>query len=161
LLAAHTSPVALDWHSVSAGDGVIAAVGGVSSTQSGIYLSRDNGATWTPASVPPGVGYDDVSVSADGKTLVALAGGSMRSPATRWTWTTGKAPADNYTEVLALGDNRILAADQTDSERYFSFNPFNFGWKLRQLRRLARCVCSTRRATGLRSTANPTPTGRR
>jgi hypothetical protein len=126
--AMRTSSVAHNWRDLAAADGVLVAVSTAGAGQAGIYLSRDRGQTWSPADVPLGMGFDAVSVTADGQRMAAFSfqGRLALSNDGGQTWVLSQAPADNYSEALVLADGRVLVGDQTGREWFFK-NIFNWG----------------------------------
>jgi hypothetical protein len=132
LRAVEMSSVAQGWRDMAVSNGVVVAVSHASGSAQGIYLSRDNGTTWAPAILSPGVSYEAVSVSSDGSTIIALGGGGAYALSEDGgvNWITGRAPSDNYSEVVLLADDRVIASDRTDSSRRFYFrNIFDWGWR--------------------------------
>eukprot|EP01034_Spumella_vulgaris_P023607 gene23607-29843_t len=130
--AALTSSVSQSWRDLAVSSSVMVAVANVSSGQQSIYLSRDHGDTWLPANAPKGLDYNAVSISPDGQMIAAFSSGGRLAVSrdAGLSWTVSTAPSDNYSEVLVLGDDRVLTADRTDSLRYFYFNNiFSWGWK--------------------------------
>ncbi|MBF0339921.1 MAG: hypothetical protein HQL95_03035, partial [Magnetococcales bacterium] len=132
ILAMHVSATSQSWRDmVQAGD-LLVAVSGVNADQTGVYLSRDKGLTWSRANTPKGVSYSMVSASSNGGVIAAMnANGSLTvSRDGGLTWTNSTAPANNYADLLVLEDGRILVSDRTDSAqvKYFN-NIFDWGTK--------------------------------
>ena len=77
----------------------------------GVYLD---------GTLPPGQGFDHVSVSPNGQQMAALSNAGLvaisRDGGANWTLV--RAPADNYTDVLITNDGRVLLADRAGTERY-------------------------------------------
>ncbi|MEI7785873.1 MAG: hypothetical protein WCK08_15895, partial [Betaproteobacteria bacterium] len=77
----------------------------------GVYLD---------STLPPGQGFDHVSVSPNGQQMAALSNAGMVAISRDGglNWTLVRAPADNYTDVLVTNEGRVLLADRAGSERY-------------------------------------------
>ncbi len=108
-----------NWSAIAASADGIKLVAGASklggpfwsAVEGPIYLSRDAGATWNPASVPNGV-WSSVASSADGATLMAGGLDSIYlSTNGGAAWTTTSVPATNWNSVACSADGtRLLAA---------------------------------------------------
>ena len=105
----------LDWQDVALSNTlqVALATGTAGSTTAGIYLSTDGGKTWAQSDAPAHLAYSSVSVSADGKTIVAgvREGGIVRSTDGGTRWETTAAVSDRYTDVALLKGNLLLSLD--------------------------------------------------
>ncbi|MBF0099100.1 MAG: hypothetical protein HQM05_17395, partial [Magnetococcales bacterium] len=127
-----TSETSQGWNDmVQAGD-LLVAVSDVNAEQTGVYLSRDQGLTWSRANTPKGISYSMVSASSDGRIIAAMnASGKLTlSRDGGLTWSNSSAPANNYSNLQVLDDGRILVSDRTDSKQVQYFNNiFDWGTK--------------------------------